>query len=337
MGDAWLLYQLTKGTSLITDHSTASRSGIYNLQKRTWDESLFQLFQAERLILPELVENAGDFGIIDFGGGFQLPLNGLALDQSAALLGQARVHPGELKVTYDTCASLWCNAGSSPITAKMLGCSLAWQLYRVPTYAWVGEEDIAASVLHWLRDNFNTTWSDEELSGLAQSAVGEDDLIFIPAMHGLGAPHWRPDVRGVIYGLSTTTGLNHLLRAALEAIAFSVRDMLEALAQEQDVDIPSSIKADGGMVANEYLMQFQADILGVDVIIPDNLEATSKGVVTLVRLAKGMDVPVDVAQDALRVKRVFHPRLSREERERLYSRWKRCIRDALAFYLDRPS
>jgi glycerol kinase len=337
MGDAWLLYQLTKGTCFITDHSTASRSGVYNLQKRTWDDRLLQLFQGEGLILPELVDNAGDFGIIDLGDGSQLPLNGLALDQSAALLGQACVRPGELKVTYGTCASLWCNAGGSPVIAKLLGCSLAWQLHGIPTYAWVGEEDIAASVLHWLRENLGATWTDEELSSAARSAVGEDDLLFVPAMHGLGAPHWRPDVRGVIYGLSTTTSLDHLLRAALQAIAFSVRDMLEALAQEQGISVPSIIMADGGMAANEYLMQFQADILGMDVVIPENLEATSKGVVTLVRLAQGIDTVGDRAQDALRVKQVFHPRLSGDERERLYSRWRRCIGDAMAFYVDRPS
>jgi glycerol kinase len=334
MGDAWLLYQLTEGARFITDHSTASRSGLYNLQDRAWDNSLLEMFEARGLLLPQLVDNAGDFGTISLADGLSLPLRGLALDQSAALLGQGGLHPGDLKVTYGTCAALWCNAGHSPVSPRALGCSLAWQLDGVPTYAWVGEEDVAAPVLHWLRDNLGAPWADEDLSAVAQAMTGEGDLVFVPAMHGLGAPHWRPDVRGVIYGLSTTTRLSHLLRAALQSIAFSVRDMLDALVHEEGMSIADHITADGGMAANEYLMQFQADILGKPVIVPKNLEATSKGVAMLVQLACGSEVRTEMGAAAAQARRIYHPRLSAEERERLYSRWKRCVDEAKEHHND---
>ncbi len=333
MGDSWLLHQLTNGRCFVTDHSTASRSGLYNLKTRTWDDSLLELFGGKGLIFPQLVDSAGEFGMIDLGDGLEVPLNGLVLDQSSALLGQGCMNPGELKVTYGTCASLWCNAGTVPVTAKILGCSVAWQLSDTATYAWVGEEDIAASVLRWLRDNIGVPWKDDELSSVAQGATGEDELVFIPAMHGLGAPHWRPAVQGTICGLSTTTRLDHLVRAALDAVAFSVRDMVEALAQEQDVGRVDHITADGGMAANEYLMQFQADILGAEVVVPENLEATSQGAAALVRLAKG----IQAGANASRVKRVFTPRISADERERLYSRWKRCVRETIAYYQEKAS
>jgi len=332
MGDAWLLYHLSHGVLFISDHSTASRSGFYNLQEQEWDASLLHLFRGEGLLLPALVDSAGEHGALDFGDGFRLPLCGLALDQASALLGQGCVLPGELKITYGTCISLWCNVGKAPVAARHLDCSLAWQVAGIPAFACVGEADTGSSVLTWLRKKFGMPWPDEQLAAVARSAVGGDELVFVPALKGLDAPYALPKAHGVIYGLDTTTGLDHLLRAALESIAFNAADLVESLAQELDLDATLPVRVDGGMAANEYLMQFQADILGRPVLLSGDLEATSRGVTSLVRLARRVIPGLQTLRGDTPAGRVYTPQMSEAEREERKMRWKKAVQDVIRYY-----
>jgi glycerol kinase len=301
---------------------------------------LLRLFQADGLSLPAIVDNSGDFGMLDLGDGYTLSLHGLILDQASALLGQVpliREHSPPvqeaasplMKITYGTCVALWSIVGSSPVDAGALDCSLAWQLDGIPTYACAGEADLGASALTWLRDRFAMPWADEELSALAQSAQGSEELIFIPALKGLDAPYGIPQARGVVYGMDTSTGLAQLLRAALEAIAFTARDLVESLPPLAELNAQPTIRADGGMAANEYLMQFQADILGMPVCLASDLEATSRGAALLAAHALGLLPEFASRQEA---GRIFTPRMPVDERHRRYARWQRAIANTIEYY-----
>ena len=186
----------------------------------------------------------------------------------------------------------------------------------------------------WLRDKIGIQWSDPELSQVALSAKGQDELIVVAALGGLCAPHWVPEARGAIYGLSDGTGLEHLLRASLEGIAYAVRDLTEFLEEEEGRNLPDEIKADGGMSANDYLMQFQADILGKTVLVPKNREGTSTGVAYLAGLASGYYSGPETLEQAWETERVCEPRMAREEREERYERWRRAIGHTIAMYSD---
>jgi glycerol kinase len=332
MGDSWLLYQLSHGDIFISDHSTASRSGLYNLHSRGWDATLLRLFHGVGLRLPALVGSAGAHGTLDFGDGFRLPLRGLVLDQASALLGQGCVRPGELKITYGTCIGLWCNVGPKPRLGSQLDCSVAWQVGETPAYACVGEADCGSSVLTWLREKFHLPWRDSQLSGVAEAATGGEELVFVPALKGLDAPYNCPQARGVLCGLDTNTGLEHVLRAALQAVAFTAADLVESLAQEAALQASTPLRLDGGMAANEYLMQFQADILGRPVLVSGDLEATARGAAYLARLALGIPPGLEGLHDASPSGRVYTPRMAEDERQLRLDRWQRAVEEVIGYY-----
>jgi glycerol kinase len=332
--DSWFIYHLTRERLFVTDHSTASRSGFYDIRRRDWDEELIELFQGRGLRFPQILDSADYFGELDLGDGWRIPWRGNALDQPAALLGQACVAPGDTKVTYGTCASLWHTLGPSLTPSKYLDTSIAWQLDGQPVYAVLGEHHSAGSILTWLRDTLGVRWCDAELSQVALSAEGQDELVVVGALSGLCAPHWVPEARGTIYGLSDSTGLEHLVRASLEGIAYAVRDLTEFLVQEEGRSLPDEIKADGGMSANEYLMQFQADILGKTVLLPKNREGTSTGVAFLAGLASGYYSGLETLEQAWETERVCEPRMTPQEREERYERWRRAIGHTIAMYSD---
>lgn len=323
--DTWFIYKLTRERRYLTDHSTASRSGLYNIAEQNWDEELKTLFQADGLRLPELCDSSGSLGVLDFGHGWRIPLYGSCLDQSAALLGQACTMPGEAKVTYGTCAALWCATGQSPVVTRRLATSVAWQIAGQPMYAIAGEAGTAGALISWAREKMQMPWSNEELSDIARSATGQEQLIFVPAFSGLSAPHWVPQAKGAIYGLLGGVGLEHLLRASLESVAYSVRDLIEALEEGSELTVSPEIKADGGMVGNHFLMQFQADILNRSIQLPSSREGTSLGVTILAAVGAGVFPAVDAVRDIWRANRVFEPQMDEAERNRHYRRWQEAV------------
>jgi len=333
--DTWFIHHLTKERLFVTDPSTASRSGFYNIHDRKWDGELLDLFGGESLVCPEAIDSAGYFGEADFGEGWRIPWTGSALDQSIALLGQACCNPGDTKVTYGTCAELWLVVGHSTQDTGNLSTSIAWQIDGKPTYAIVGEAGTAGAMVVWLRDRFDMSWSNAELSDVAQSAGGQAELVFVAALSGLDAPYWAPHARGTIYGLTAGTGLEHIVKAGLESVAFNVRDVVDSLSKDEVLPISDVVKADGGMAANDYLMQFQADILDRTILVPSNLEATSMGAALLAGLATGYYSDMDFVQQTWQLSRTFEPRMSPEERERHCARWSEAVEHTISFHSKR--
>ena len=330
--DTWFIYQLTREKRILSDYSTASRSGFYNIFRFEWDQELIRVFSAEPLIFPEVVDSSADFGTVDFGNGWQFPLNGSALDQSAALLGQGGVHPGDMKITYGTCASLWYNCGANPKSARALDTSIAWRVPAHTAFAVVGEMTAAGSTLEWMRSKLSIPWGNSELAEVA-SSVDDSDVVFVPAINGLGAPHWVPNVRGVLYGLSGVTGMDHILRAGLDSIAFGIRDLIEVLAKENPLSV--RIIADGGMCANDYLMQLQADVLGKMIVIPEDNEGTIKGVAILAGIRGGFYPGIDFGKETWHARRIFEPEIPAEKVERRYQFWRECIANSIDLYTRR--
>ena len=330
--DAWLMRQLTSQQLFYTDHSMASRSGFYNVRDLAWDETLINLFHAQDLALPRVIASDGHFGDVVLDGGWRIPWRGNLIDQASALLGQACIDPGEAKITYGTCAAFWYNLGGTLPTSKYLDTSVAWVVDDQPTYALVGETTTAASAITWLNEKFRLNWGNSDLSAIAQSVEDPTGLIFIPAFSGLGSPFGAPQVRGTLYGITAGIGPEHLLRAGLNAIAFSVRDMVEALTNNEGHPLATAIKVDGGMAANSYLMQFQADILDKQVLIPTNPEGTSAGIAFLAGLACGLYSRLDDIKAIWQAKHHFKPNLPPVERERRYREWTEAIKSTLNAY-----
>ncbi len=330
--DAWLMRQLTSERLFHTDHSMASRSGFYNIRELAWDGALVDLFHASELAFPQVLASDGRFGEVILEGGWRIPWRSNLIDQASALLGQACINPGEAKITYGTCAAFWYNLGEVPPTSKYLNTSVAWVVGDQPTYALVGETTTAASAITWLNEKFKLNWENSELSALAQSVEDSSGLIFIPAFSGLGSPFGAPQVRGTLYGLTAGVGPEHLLKAGLDAIAFSVRDMIEALTEKEGHALAAAIKADGGMAANSYLMQFQSDILGRQILVPSNVEGTSAGIAFLAGLACGLFRRLEDIQKIWRADRNFLPRMHKSEREQRYRAWSEAIKHTLLLY-----
>jgi glycerol kinase len=330
--DTWFIHQLTKERKFITDHSTASRSGFYNINNREWDADLIRMFGAESLIFPEIVDNVHNFGMVDFGDGWKIPWMSGGLDQSMALFGQGCIYPGDTKITYGTCASLWFNLGSKPIHTKMVTTSVAWVINNDPTYAIVGEVGTASTAIDWLKEKFHMPWRLDELSDIAKSASDQDGLIFVNALNGLGAPYWAPQTRGTVFGFTGAMGLEHLLRACLEAIAFNIRDISDALKASNNIVLSDHVIVDGGMAANDFLMQFQADILGLNLLLPENKEGTSRGIAFLAGLASGFYQNITEIQQARHIIKVFKPQMLAAQREKNYSRWSKLVEQAIRSY-----
>ena len=290
-----------------------------------------RLFQGEGLLLPALVESAGVLGAIDFGDGYRLPLRGMILDQASALLGQGCTRPGELKITYGTCIGLWCNAGSTPRSTSHLDCSVAWQVGEAPIYASVGENDSGSSVLTWLRQKFHLPWRDEQLSAVAEAAPGGDGLVFVPALKGLDAPYACPPARGVIYGLDPNTGWSMCSALRCRRWRSPLRISSGALGEKLS-RMGTPLRADGGMTANAYLMQFQADILGRPLLVSSDPEATAHGAANLVRVALGAAPGLEELRETQPSGRIYTPHMPAEERESRIACWRRAVAQVIEAY-----
>jgi glycerol kinase len=319
--DTWLAWKLTGGETHATDVSNASRTLLFDLRSLSWDDDLLDLFGVPAAVLPRVVPTSGIVGEARLDGA-SLPLASLVGDQQAALFGQACLEPGQAKATYGTGSFVLVNAGPEPGEPRPgLVQTVAWQLGgAAPVYALEGSVFVTGAALDWLRDGLGIVPEASETEALARSLDGNDGVYFVPALTGLGSPHWEPEVRGLIAGLSRGTTRAHLVRAALEAAAYQVHDVLEAMGREVRV-----LRADGGGAANEFLMQLQADLAGIPVEVPEERETTALGAAALAGLAVGVwSSPEDVARAWRRAAR-YEPSRPGADVEELLAGWRLAL------------
>jgi glycerol kinase len=328
--DSWLIWNLTggpRGGRHVTDATNASRTQLMNLATLDWDEDILRLFDIPRACLPEIRSSSEFYGAV--GG---VPLTGAIGDQQGALLGQACLKPGEAKNTYGTGCFLLMNTGETPkISTKGLLTTLAYKLGESkPVYALEGSVAIAGALVQWLRDNLGIIDSSEAVEPLARSVADNGDVYFVPAFSGLYAPRWRADARGVIAGLTRFSNKGHIARAALEAAAYQTREVLAAMTAESGAAL-EELRVDGGMAANELLMQFQADILGVPVVRPHSLETTALGAAYAAGLAVGFWRGAEDIAAHWRPGRRWNPVMTALERERLVASWEKAVERSLGW------
>ena len=326
--DSWLVARLTGGRAHVTDHTNASRTLLYNLKQRAWDDELLRLFGVPRELLPTVAASGGVVAEADPEHlGLALPIAGMAGDQQASLFGLGCTAPGSAKNTYGTGAFLLVHAGDVlPVPAPGILATAACGPRGEPAYALEGSIFIAGAAIQWLRDGLGVLETAAESEGLAASLEDTAGVHFVPAFVGLGTPHWEPEARGTITGLTRGTSKAHLVRAALEAMAFGSAELLEAMGGPT----VRTLRVDGGASANGWLMQFQADILDQPVERPDVVESTAMGAAGLAGLATG--VWRDAGEFlASRRFTTFSPRMSAAERERRRAEWTRAVNAALAW------
>lgn len=328
--DTWLVWKLTGGAVHVTDVTNASRTMLMNLESGDWDPDLLDLFDVPRSMLPRIVASSGAVGAAAGEHlGAEIPIAGLAGDQQAALFGQACFGPGQAKNTYGTGCFLLLHTGARlPVSRhRMLGTRAA-SLDAGPQYAIEGSVFAAGVAVDWLISGLNLFGGHRELEEKAASIGDSQGVYFVPAFIGMGAPHWDSKARGLITGLTLNTGPATLARAALEAIAYQTRDLVEAMQSDTGEQL-RELRADGGAAANDFLMQFQADILGVPVLRPKDIETTALGAAYLAGLATSLWRSPEELDRFWQLDRTFEPALSGEKREELYAGWKRALRRAL--------
>lgn len=324
--DSWLVWRLTNGAHHVTDATNASRTLLFNLHTRDWDPVLLGMLDVPRECLPRVVPSqlSTTFGITAQIEGTTIPITGIAGDQQAALFGQSCFEPGMAKNTYGTGCFLLMTTGVSALTSRhRLLTTVAWQ--RANThFALEGSVFVGGAVVQWLRDGLGFVEKSADIEALAASVPDTDGVYFVPAFTGLGAPHWDPHARGTMVGLSRGTKRAHIARAALEAIAFQSAEVLAAM--QKDAARPLiELRVDGGATANNLLMQFQADVLGVPVVRPRITETTALGAAYLAGLGVGFwRSPDDLARN-WQVERRFEPRMSRDEATERMRRWSRAV------------
>jgi glycerol kinase len=322
--DSWLVWNLTRGEAHVTDPSNASRTLLFDIHRCDWDDELLALFDIPRAVLPRVVPSSGVCAHAAIGG-IRVPIAGIAGDQQAALFGQACHAPGLAKNTYGTGCFLLMHAGASAAaSANNLLTTVAWQRDGRVDYALEGSVFIGGAVVQWLRDGLKIIGSAAEIEALAAQVPDNGGVYLVPAFAGLGAPHWDAYARGAIFGLTRGATAPHIARAALEAIAFQSADVLAAMQKDAGIRL-TELRVDGGATANDLLMQFQADILGVPVVRPQVLETTALGAGYLAGLAVGYwRDAADVAAN-WRVDRVFEPRMSRDRATALAAGWEKAV------------
>jgi glycerol kinase len=329
--DSWLIYRLTGGRVHATDPSNASRTLLYDIERGAWDDELLELFRVPRLLLPEVLDSSGRFGELDpaLCSGQRVPITGVAGDQQAALFGQACFAPGATKNTYGTGCFLLMNTGRVRHRSKAgLLSSVAWRIGGGVEYVLEGSVFTAGAAVQWLRDQLGFIERASDVEALARSVPDSGGVYFVPAFTGLGAPYWDPRARGAIVGLTRGSSRAHLARAVLDAIAFQTRDVLECFARDTGLEL-RALQVDGGAAANDFLMQLQADVLGIPVRRPRVLETTGLGAAYLAGLAIGYWEDRDAIAAQWQEERRFEPAAGRPERERGYSGWRAAVERSL--------
>ena len=324
--DTWLLWNLTEGRVHATDATNASRTLLFDIREQRWDPELLELFRVPESVLPEVRDSSGPFGEASARHlGAAVPITGIAGDQQAAAFGQAVFEPGMIKSTYGTGTFALLNTGSRCIeSARRLLGTVAWRLAGEVTYALEGSVFIGGAAVQWLRDGLGVIESAAETEALAAGVEDTGGVYLVPAFVGLGAPHWDPDARGAILGITRDTGVPQIARAALEAVSYQTRDLMGAMAAESGTEL-RALRVDGGLVANDWAMQFLSDMLALPVERPRVAETTALGAAYLAGLAAGVFADLPEIAGLWQLERRFEPSMPEERRAALYEGWKRSI------------
>ena len=325
--DSWLIWNLTGGRVHATDATNAARTLLFNIATNAWDADICALLDIPMSLLPEVRDCADDYGVTDpdlFGG--EIPILGVAGDQQAATVGQACFAPGMMKSTYGTGCFALLNTGADMVPSKnRLLTTIAYRLNGQTTYALEGSIFIAGAVVQWLRDGLRIIGNAKETQDLAEAADTTQELVLVPAFTGLGAPYWRPDCRGAIYGLSRNSGPAEFARAALESVGYQTRDLLEAMRSDWGAGADGVLRVDGGMTANDWAMQFLSDILGAPVDRPVVTETTALGAAYLAAMQAGVIGGPEEFARSWALDRRFSPRMDAGSREARYARWGKAV------------
>lgn len=331
--DTWLVWKLTGEKIHVTDYSNAARTLMFNIHDLKWDDELLEILQIPRSLLPEVKSSSERYGLTDprhfFGEA--VPIAGIAGDQQAALFGQACFEEGMAKNTYGTGCFMLMNTGRKAVTSKNgLLTTIAWGIDGKITYALEGSIFVAGSAIQWLRDGLRMFQDASDSEGYAKKVVSSNGVYFVPAFVGLGTPYWDSEVRGAIFGLTRGTTKEHFIRATLESLAYQTKDVLTAMEQDAGIDL-TTLRVDGGAVKNNFLMEFQSDILNVPVQRSTINETTALGAAYLAGLAVGFwESQAEIAKQWV-VERTFEPKLLENDREQLYIGWKKAISATMAF------
>ncbi|WP_339707663.1 glycerol kinase GlpK [uncultured Kriegella sp.] len=321
--DSWLVWNMTNGKEHVTDYTNASRTMIYDIVNLKWDDKMLRALGIPKSMLPEVKPSAYHFGDYEIDG-VKIPIAGIAGDQQAALFGQGCFKKGMAKNTYGTGCFMLMNTGDKPQFSKNgLLTTIAYGLDGKVNYAFEGSIFIAGAAIQWLRDGLELIKDAKETEALANSVKGDSSVYVVPAFAGLGAPYWDMYARGAIFGLTRDTGKAHLAKATLESLAYQTKDILKAMEDDSGLQL-KNLRVDGGACSNNYLMQFQADILDTEVHRPEVIESTAMGAAFLAGIQVGLWSQEDIDQNRP-MNRIFEPKFDRVKRKRLYKNWQKAV------------
>lgn len=334
--DTWLVWKLTDGAVHVTDYSNAARTMLYNIKDLTWDDEILSILNIPKAMLPEVKSNSEIYGKtapFHFYGG-EIPISGMAGDQQAALFGQLAFEPGMVKNTYGTGSFIIMNTGEEmQLSENNLLTTIGYGINGKVYYALEGSIFIAGSAIQWLRDGLRMIETSPESEELAKLSKSDDEIYVVPAFTGLGAPYWDSNARGSVFGLTRGTTKEDFVKATLQSIAYQVRDVIDTMQDESGIDIPQ-LRVDGGAAMNDLLMQFQADILGIDIARAKNLETTALGAAFLAGLAVGYWEDLDSLKELNATGKLFKSSMNESRKEKLYKGWKKAVKATQLFATD---
>lgn len=331
--DTWLVWKLTDGLVHVTDYSNAARMMLYNIKELKWDDEILELLNIPKAMLPEVKSNSEVYGKttpFHFYGG-EVPISGMAGDQQAALFGQLAFEPGMVKNTYGTGSFIIMNTGEEmQLSQNNLLTTIGYGINGKVHYALEGSIFIAGSAIQWLRDGLRMIETSSESEGLAQSSTSDDEVYVVPAFTGLGAPYWDSNARGSVFGLTRGTSKEDFVKATLQSIAYQVRDVIDTMQVDSGIDI-QQLRVDGGAAMNNLLMQFQADILGIDIARAKNLETTALGAAFLAGLSVGYWESMDELKELNATGQLFQATMNESRKEKLYKGWRKAVKATQVF------
>ncbi|HFQ5481171.1 TPA: glycerol kinase GlpK [Streptococcus agalactiae] len=331
--DTWLVWKLTDGLVHVTDYSNAARTMLYNIKELKWDDEILELLNIPKAMLPEVKSNSEVYGKttpFHFYGG-EVPISGMAGDQQAALFGQLAFEPGMVKNTYGTGSFIIMNTGEEmQLSQNNLLTTIGYGINGKVHYALEGSIFIAGSAIQWLRDGLRMIETSSESEGLAQSSTSDDEVYVVPAFTGLGAPYWDSNARGSVFGLTRGTSKEDFVKATLQSIAYQVRDVIDTMQVDSGIDI-QQLRVDGGAAMNNLLMQFQADILGIDIARAKNLETTALGAACLAGLSVGYWESMDELKELNATGQLFQATMNESRKEKLYKGWRKAVKATQVF------
>ncbi|HHV5928725.1 TPA: glycerol kinase GlpK [Streptococcus agalactiae] len=331
--DTWLVWKLTDGLVHVTDYSNAARTMLYNIKELKWDDEILELLNIPKAMLPEVKSNSEVYGKttpFHFYGG-EVPISGMAGDQQAALFGQLAFEPGMVKNTYGTGSFIIMNTGEEmQLSQNNLLTTIGYGINGKVHYVLEGSIFIAGSAIQWLRDGLRMIETSSESEGLAQSSTSDDEVYVVPAFTGLGAPYWDSNARGSVFGLTRGTSKEDFVKATLQSIAYQVRDVIDTMQVDSGIDI-QQLRVDGGAAMNNLLMQFQADILGIDIARAKNLETTALGAAFLAGLSVGYWESMDELKELNATGQLFQATMNESRKEKLYKGWRKAVKATQVF------